>query len=179
MLSLQSTYIHLCPNLLQLAEVCLTLPVSNAWPERGASAIKRLKTRLRSNLKNDMLTSLLQIAVNGSDTSDCHHVIEEAMKEWLSKPRRKIAKYTDKQKEVTKFQTVDASVQVESQSDLDKIHSAYKEAQEDLEEDMTRKCNNHVENIAALLKLPCFLASDDSEDSDSDCYTNSDLELLE
>ena len=41
MLSLQSTYIHLCPNLLQLAEVCLTLPVSNAWPERGASAIKR------------------------------------------------------------------------------------------------------------------------------------------
>ena len=114
MLSLQSTYIHLCPNLLQLAEVCFTLPVSNAWPERGASAIKRLKTRLRSNLKNDMLTSLLQITVNGPDTSDCHHVIEEAMKEWLSKPRRKIAKYTDKQKEVTKFRTVDASVQVES-----------------------------------------------------------------
>ena len=83
--------------------------------------------RLRSNLKNDMLTSLLQIAVNGPDTNDCHHVIEEAMKEWLSKPRRKIAKYTDKQKEVTKFRTVDASVQVESQSDLDKIHSAYEE----------------------------------------------------
>ena len=82
-------------------------------------------------------------------------------------------------KEVTKFRTVDASVQVESQSDLNKIHSAYEEAQENLEEDMTRKCNNHVENIAALLKLPCFFASDDSEDSDSDCYTNSDLELLE
>ncbi len=44
MLSLQSTYIHLCHSLLQLAEVCLTLPVSNAWPERGASAIKRLRT---------------------------------------------------------------------------------------------------------------------------------------
>ena len=46
----------------------------------------------------------------------------------MSKPRIKIAKYTDKQKEVTKFVTVDASVQVESQSDLDKIHSAYEEA---------------------------------------------------
>ena len=46
----------------------------------------------------------------------------------MSKPRRKIAKYTDKQKEVAKFVTVDASVQVESQSDLDKIHSAYEEA---------------------------------------------------
>ncbi|CAB4031119.1 Hypothetical predicted protein, partial [Paramuricea clavata] len=109
-----------------LAEVCLTLPVSNAWPERGASAIKRLKTRQRSNLKNDMLRSLLHITVNGPDSSDCHHVIEEAMKEWLSKPRRKIAKYTDKQKEVAKHVTVDnASVQVESQSDLERIHSAY------------------------------------------------------
>ncbi|CAB4031118.1 Zinc finger 862 [Paramuricea clavata] len=117
---------HLCPSLLQLAEVCLTLPVSNAWPERAASAIKRLKTRQRSNLKNDMLRSLLHITVNGPDSSDCHHVIEEAMKEWLSKPRRKISKYTDKQKEVAKHVTVDnASVQVESQSDLERIHSAY------------------------------------------------------
>ena len=126
-----------------------------------------------------MLTSLLQITVNGSDTSDCYHVIEEAMKEWLSKPRRKIARYTDKEKEVAKLRTVDASVQVESQSDLDKIHSAYEEAQEDLEEDMTSITD--VENIAALLKSPsCFSTSDDdSEDSDSECYTNSDLELLE
>ena len=75
-----------------------------------------------------MLTSSLHVTVNGPDTSDCRHVIEEAMEEWLSKPKRKIAKYTDKQKEVTKLVTVDVSVQVESQSDLDKIHSAYEEA---------------------------------------------------
>ena len=53
MLSQRATYVHFIPLLLQLAEVCVTLPVSNAWPERGASAIKRLKTRLRSTLKND------------------------------------------------------------------------------------------------------------------------------
>ena len=129
-----------------------------------------------------MLTSFVQITINGPDTSDCHHVIEEAMKEWPSKPRRKIAEYTDNQKEVVKCRTVDVSVQVESQSDLDKIHSAYEEAQgaEGLEEDMTS--NTDVENIAALLKIPCFSSSDDSEDSDSDCYANSDMsdqELLE
>ena len=113
-----------------------------------------------------MLTSLLQITVNGPDTSDCNHVIEEAMKEWLSKPRKKIARYTDKEKEVAKLRTVDASVQVESQSDLDKIHSAYEEAQED-HEDMTSITD--VENIAALLKLPSYFSAsdDDSEDSDS------------
>ena len=39
---------------------------------------------------------------------------------------------------------------------MDKIHSAYEEAQgaEGLEEDMTS--NADVENIAASLKIPCF-----------------------
>jgi hypothetical protein len=51
----------------------------------------------------------------------------------------------------------------------------YEEAQEDLEEEMTSIAG--VENLAAMLKLPCLSASDnDSEDSESDCYTNSDLE---
>lgn len=40
MLSSQSTYSHFVPELLCLAEVCMSLPVSNAWPERGASAVK-------------------------------------------------------------------------------------------------------------------------------------------
>ena len=104
MLSLESTYIHLCPNLLHLAEVCLTLPVSNAWLERGASAIKRLKTRLRLNLNNDMLTSLLQITVNEPDTSDCHDTVEEAMKEWLSKQEERLLGIQTKRKKLPSFE---------------------------------------------------------------------------
>ena len=45
MLSNQSTYSHFVPELLCLAEVCMSLPVSNTWPERGASAVKRLKNK--------------------------------------------------------------------------------------------------------------------------------------
>ena len=30
-----------------------------------------------------MLMSSLHVTVNRPDTSDCHHVIEEAMKKWL------------------------------------------------------------------------------------------------
>ena len=64
---------------------------------------------------------------------------------------------------------------MESQSVLDRIHSAYEEAQEDLEQDITSIAE--VENIAAMLKLACLSAFDnDSEDSESDCYTDSDLE---
>ena len=29
-------------------ECCLSIPISKAWPEGGASALKRIKTRLRS-----------------------------------------------------------------------------------------------------------------------------------
>lgn len=48
MLSMRSTYQHFFPEMLCIAEVCLSLPVSNAWSERGTSAIKRIKTRMRS-----------------------------------------------------------------------------------------------------------------------------------
>lgn len=41
------------------------MPVSNAWPERGASAIKHIKSRIRSRLKDDMLEALMQVTING------------------------------------------------------------------------------------------------------------------
>ena len=52
----------LFPLLSSIAEAILTLPTSNAWPECGASSIKRVKTRLRSSLSNKMLESLLHLS---------------------------------------------------------------------------------------------------------------------
>ena len=40
LLLMRHSYQHFYPNLVQIAEICLSLPVSNAWPERGASAVK-------------------------------------------------------------------------------------------------------------------------------------------
>ena len=37
-------------HVIHVAEVALIIPVSNAWPERGFSAIKLVKSRLRSSL---------------------------------------------------------------------------------------------------------------------------------
>ena len=56
----QPSFRHFFPLLSSLAEPCLSISVSNAWPERGASALKRVKLRLRSRLRNDMLQALLQ-----------------------------------------------------------------------------------------------------------------------
>ena len=38
-----------------MIKLALTVPVTNTWPERGGSAIKRIKTRNRSSMKNDLL----------------------------------------------------------------------------------------------------------------------------
>ena len=45
-----------------LAQMFLIIPVTNAWPERGASAVKRVKSCTRSTMKNDLLNALLNIS---------------------------------------------------------------------------------------------------------------------
>ena len=93
MLSMRVTFQHFVPGLLYLAKLCLSLPVSNAWPERGASAVKRLKTRMRSRLKNDMLGAIMHITLNGPEVEKSDQLIKATVKEWMKiKPRRKIAK---------------------------------------------------------------------------------------
>ena len=42
-------------QLSNVADLMLSTPVSNAWPERGTSCMKWVKTRFRSKLHNDML----------------------------------------------------------------------------------------------------------------------------
>ena len=65
LMKLQTSYSLVFPALVHIAEVCLSMPVSNAWPERGCSAVKRVKTRLRSRLSVQMLQTLLAITING------------------------------------------------------------------------------------------------------------------
>ncbi|WAR01825.1 ZN862-like protein, partial [Mya arenaria] len=79
------------PILSDLAEIILSLPVSNAWPERGASAVKRIKTRLRSSLKNDMLQALMSVSINGPDVlgKEFDNICGSAVKLWLSAKNRK------------------------------------------------------------------------------------------
>ena len=77
---------------------------------------QKAEDRLRSTLKNDYLDALLQVSINGPGVKDGHPLITTAVKEWLAKPRGKIAKEpsTEVQQPV-KLQ--DAGVQVDTQSE--------------------------------------------------------------
>lgn len=71
-------------ELVNIAKIVVCLPVSNAWPERGGSAIKRIKTRLRNSLKNDMLAALLQVSINGPELQDADRTVNASAERWIN-----------------------------------------------------------------------------------------------
>lgn len=64
LLRMKSDFGYVFPKLVALADISISPPVTNACPERGASALKRLKTRFRSWLNSDFLNALMQITLS-------------------------------------------------------------------------------------------------------------------
>ena len=166
--------------LTQLAECCLSLPVSNAWPERGTSALKRIKTRLRSRLSNSMLQSLMQISINEPpiNSKETEDIIEDCIKVWtLQKKRRKMPKppTNTSQKNTSKqmVEMVDAGVQVSDQSEKAMAAKVFEEVE---------KLKEGVELASLALELTAFPADfidnedfvDDEYSSDSDVSDDGD-----
>ena len=90
-LSMRTDLGHFYHKLVWIAETILSLPVSNAWPERGASAVKGIKSRLQSRMSNQMLEALLQISIYGPPVSKAEDLVKETVKTWSkTKKRRKL-----------------------------------------------------------------------------------------
>lgn len=158
LMKLKSTYRPFFSELLLLAEVALCLPVSNAWPERGASAVKLIKSRCRSHLKNDMLNSMLHIKINGPALGDVavKALMEKAVQVWLdAKQRKKLPKNfpntaategnsQHSTEHVSLAEVVDIAVQTDEQEAL----------------------SHQIQEVSTLLNLPVVPVScTDSDDS--------------
>ena len=113
-LLIQPTYRGFFPLLCFIAEVAATLPVTNAWPERGASALKNLKTRHRNRINSDMLNALLHVSINGPAVSEAGQLVKTAVSLWLAaKKRYKLAKKSS----VPSLSVPPATATVEVQTD--------------------------------------------------------------
>lgn len=66
-LTSSKSYSFMFSNPVTLAEVAQSIPISNSWPERGASAVKCIKTRLRNRLSDQMLNGFLHLSINAPD----------------------------------------------------------------------------------------------------------------
>ena len=84
----EDNYIYIC----ELAKIVLITPVTNAWPERGASAVKRIKSRMRSTMKNDLLNLLLHISVNGppANSKEADQLLERVCNAYANEKHKKI-----------------------------------------------------------------------------------------
>ena len=98
--------------IIKYAKIAITIPVTNAWPERGASAVKRIKNRLRGTMKMDLLNALLMISMNGpiNSSKEAKLIIQKAIERNQSSKRRQVPGLTKVVKEKVKnvsFQTID------------------------------------------------------------------------
>ena len=96
----------------QIADIASSLPMSSVWPEREASCLKRLKTRLRSRIKVDMLNTLMLISGPDLYSLECNEMIESAVLLWNKKKiRRKLPPKVPVETESTAFVAVLYSVE--------------------------------------------------------------------
>ena len=75
------------PNLIILANVCLTIPVGTASVERSFSQLKMIKSRLRNRLGEANLSYLMKIALESLETLSDEE-LEQIMNVWTIKSRR-------------------------------------------------------------------------------------------
>ena len=73
------------PKVVEFSELAIIVLVTNAWPERGASAVKRIKSREWSTMKNDLLNALLHVSMNGPpvNSPEAEHLISRVVEQYL------------------------------------------------------------------------------------------------
>lgn len=152
----------------QIAEIASSLPMSNVWPERGASCLKRLKTRLRSRINVDMLNTLMLISINGPDlySPECNELIESAVLLWNNKKnRRKLPPKVPVETESTVFVAVPHSVDSACQTEACETESTL--------EDSFLNQQSISDESDVILALG--LSREESE-CDSDFYSDSEFD---
>ena len=156
----RSSFLSLLPLLMHIVEIALTMPISNAWPERGASRVKLIKSRLRSRLTNEMLEALVNISMNGpeANSSECDTLVKKTTEKWLSGKRYKLAKGKSASRESKGKEPAPPELtSVSTQTDPQVEDSQSQEEQQALQEEEQ-----------ALIKLGLANFQDDPSCDDSD-----------
>ena len=86
----KNTTLHFSfPNFSKLAEVCLTLPIHTADCERAFSTMRRVKSRLRSETKNETLNHCMPISIEGPPPLE-EFDFDSAVERWSNLKQRRI-----------------------------------------------------------------------------------------
>jgi hypothetical protein len=158
------------PLLTEIVKIAIVTPVTNSWPERAASEIKRIKTRLRSRTKNDLLNGLLMLSINGPDygSAEAHDIIAKAVKRWMAVRQHKhptVYKTDTSRETATKSVAIQTSARCLIDVDLEDTE-ANKRAANEIQAII---CNKSGEDI-----ITNFHLGDDSDDESDQFDDESD-----
>lgn len=78
------------------AKISLTQPMSNVLLKKEASAVKRVKARVRIRLKNVMLLTCLHVSINGTEpkSKECQVPLGEAAQVWRNTHKRNLPRFS-------------------------------------------------------------------------------------
>lgn len=77
------------PNIAILAQVCITLPITTCDCERAFSTMRRVKSRLRSEMKNSTLNDCMRVSIEGPDMEDFN--FDSCVDAWSKLKNRRIS----------------------------------------------------------------------------------------
>ena len=175
LIKMKSEYGYFYPLIVKLAEVALSAPITNAWPERGASAVKGIKTRLRNRLKNDMLNSLLHVSINSPSVStpEAKEVVKTAVANWLQKKNCRLQRLPISTKKDTTSAATQKPVLVDQGTQCDSPAAP-------LNAEQLKLAEEQLQREVYLAKKAFFLPDQDSDsDSDSAWDSMSDMSYAE
>ena len=72
-------YGHFYPKLVWIGQMILSLPMSNTWPETGASAVNGVGSRLQSSMTNQMLEALMYISINDQQSVKHRNLLKKLL----------------------------------------------------------------------------------------------------
>ena len=96
-------------------------------PERGASAVKRIKSRMRSKMKNDFLNFLLHISINGppANSKEADQLLERVCNAYANEKYKKIPQVYTKLYQasfmISNFTEEEFSVEDDNLSDVEVV----------------------------------------------------------
>ena len=141
--------------IIKYAEIEITVPVTNAWHEREASAVKTIKSLLRSIMKMDLINTLLMISMKDptNNRKEATSIIQKATKKYPSSKRHQVPGLTKVVKEKVK------NVSVQS---IDIINNDLIEAVSYI---IKNKLNHEIDNLNCYVQTNFDISSGDEVDN--------------
>ena len=148
------------PKVLEFAKLAIIVQVTNAWPERGVSAVKRIKSRQRSTMINDLLNTLLHISMNVPpvNSPEPEHLISRVVEQYCEQKHNKVP-------QIYVTSEINRTIYTQTEKvDTDEDNESIETIIEKMEE-----CNDeHIATNFDYDSEDAYSSSDEDDDSDDE-----------